>query len=191
MAYQSTSNLNAFIMGSCRLAVPSSSGGYVHLGAARGVKLTETWENVEIEADNIEAVQYGIKNQELMVEGTLIEFNLEKFSVLRQGLDTWSTATVTFDSGGAVTITPQAFYLTHNSMVSSSESVTTTIYFASIQEGLTVPFPGDDSVDVAEIPFKLKGTNQSTRTVGAQLYNIVDTRSNVYVGLTALATTAP
>jgi hypothetical protein len=191
MAYQSTANQYAFLMGSARLAVPSSSGGYVHLGAARGIKITESWDVFEVETDNTPLVEMGIKNQTVEVEGNLLEMNFQKLQRMRSGIDSFSTATFTFDSGGNVTVTPQAFYLTHVSPTSSSESVVVTIYYASIQEGLQIPFPRDDGTDVAEIPFKVKGVCQSTRTVGSQLYNIVDTRSDVYVEQSSMSTTAP
>ena len=110
---------------------------------------------------------------------------------MRNGLDTFSTTTFTFDSGGNVIITPQALYLTHVSQVSSSESISVTIYYATPQEGLQIPFPRDDGTDVAEVPFKFKGNCMSTRTVGQQLYNIVDTRSDIYVALADMATTSP
>lgn len=189
MAYQSTANQNAFLMGSCRVAVPSSSGGYVHLGAARGVKITEKWDTFEIETDNTPPVIKGIKNQTIEVEGNMLELNFQKLQRMRGGIDSFSTATFTFNSGGSVTVTPQALYLTHIAP-SSSESIAVQIYYASIQEGLTIPFPRDDGTDVAEIPFKFKGINQSTRTVGQQLYSIIDTRSSVYVASTDMATTA-
>lgn len=191
MAYQSTANQYAFLMGSARLAVPSSSGGYVHLGAARGIKISEEWDVFEVETDNTPTVELGIKNQTVTVEGNLLEVNFQKFQRMRGGIDTFSTATFTFDSGGNVTITPQAFYLTHISPTSSSESIAVSIYYASIQEGLQIPFPRDDGTDVAEIPFKLKGICQSTRTVGQQLYSIIDTRSDIYVEQSSMSTTAP
>lgn len=190
MAYQSTANQYAFIMGSCRVAVPSSSGGYVHLGAARGIKIAETWDNFEVETDNTETVQMGVKNHRVEVEGSLLEVNFQKFNRMRGGIDSFSTATFTFDTGGNVTITPQALYLTHVSQTSSSETIAVEIYYASVQEGLQIPFPRDDGTDVAEVPFKFQGTCQSTRTVGQQLYNIVDTRSDIYVETSSMATTA-
>ena len=191
MAYQSTANQYAFIMGSVRVAVPSSSGGYVHLGSARGVQLAESWDVFEVETDNTPLVSMGIKNQIVEVEGNLLEANFQKFERMRSGIDSFSTATFTFDSGGNVTVTPQALYLTHISQTSSSESVVVTIYSATPQEGFTIPFPRDDGTDVAEIPFKFKGINESTRTVGQQLYNIVDTRSSIYVAQADMSTTSP
>lgn len=185
-AYQSTANSNAFLMGSCRMSVPSSSGGYVHLGAARGVKITESWETYEVEADNTPPTILGVKNQRITVEGNLIELNFQKLARMRGGLDTFSTASFTFDSGGNVTITPQAFYMVHTG-ASSSQTVTATIYYAAVTEAMTIPFPADGKTDVAEIPFKLQGVCQSTRTAGQQLYSIVDLRASVYDNYSTLA----
>ena len=177
--YQTVSNSNAFIMGSCRVAIPTSTGGYFRLGAARGVKVTEAWEWMEVETDNTPKIEIGAKKQTITVEGNLLELDFQRIAAMRGGIGAWSSVTFQFDSGGDLTITPQAIYLTHTA-ATSSQTVAVTIYYASIVEGLTIPFPGDDKTDVAEIPFKLKGVCQSTRTAGSQLYNIVDTRTGVY-----------
>lgn len=190
MAYQTSANSNAFILGSCRISVPSSSGGYVKLGTARGVKLTETFESVEIELDNAPKVLIGAKKQEVKVEGNLIEIDWHRLAALRGSmstsgsLDTWSydstTLEQTFKSGGKTTIPNQALYLTHTG-ASSSETVTITIYSGKVDAGMSLAFPSDnDSAGVMEVPFSYLGKCQSTRTVKAQLMNIVDLRNSVY-----------
>ena len=187
-AYQTNANSNAFLMGSCRMYVPSSSGGYVNLGAAKGVKITEAWETYEIEPDNTPTIIIGVKNQTISVEGNLLELNLQKLARMRSGLDTFSTTTWTFDSGGNINVTPQSFYLVNASM-SSSQTITATIYFASVTEGMSIPFPSDHKTDAGEIPFKLKGVCQSTRTAGQQLYSIVDLRGGIYSSSVTYAST--
>lgn len=184
--YQTTANSYAYLLGSCRVSIPSSSGNYIDLGSARGIKITESFDSMQVETDNTPAVIVGAKKQTVTVEGNLLELDFRKLRALRGYLDgaTWSTgsttASLTFNTGGSTTgITPQAMYLTHYTN-STSASIVTTIYYASITEGLTIPFPADDKVEVAEIPFKVKGICQSTRTVGSQLMNIVDLRTGVY-----------
>lgn len=187
--FQTTANKNAFVMGSCRISVPSSSGGYATLGSARGVKLTETFDSMEIEIDNTPKVVIGAKNQQVTVEGSLLEINWHKLAAMRGSmtsggsLDVWSydstTLAQTFTSGGNTTITPQALYLTHTG-ASSSETVVVTLYAATPEEGMTLAFPSDNATDIMEVPFKMKCVSQSTRTVGQQLMNIVDLRNNVY-----------
>ena len=183
MAYQTRAHSDAFLMGSARMLIPSSSGGYVDLGAARGIKLTEAWDSYEIEVDNTPAVIKGIKNQTVTIEGNLLELNLQKIARMRGGIDSFSTTTYAFDSGGQMTVTPQQMILIHTA-ATSSQTVTAYIYYAAITDPLAIPFVSDDGTDVAEIPFKLKGTCQSSRTVGSQLYSIVDTRSSMYTTTT-------
>ncbi len=187
--FQTTANSNAFVLGSCRISVPSSSGGYVNLGAARGVKLTETFDSVEIEIDNTPKVVVGAKNQQVMVEGSLLEIDWHRLAALRGSMqstsefDQWSydstTLAQTFTSGGNVTFNPQSLYLVHTG-ASSSQTVTITLYAATPEEGMTLAFPSDNATDVLEYPFKMKCVAQSTRTAGSQLMNIVDLRTSVY-----------
>ncbi len=186
MGFQTTANSAAFVMGSATVYISGSTdkstttGSFIDLGAARGVKLTETWDMVEIEIDNTPKVVVGAKNQQITIEGTLLELDFYRMSMLRGGLDTFSTTTFTFDTGGNVTITPQAVYLKHEA-ASSSETIIATIYYASVNEGMSLPFPSDNATDVMEVPFKLVGKCQSTRTAGNQLYSIVDSRQGIYV----------
>jgi len=184
--YQTTANSYAYLLGSCRISIPSSSGAYIDLGAARGVKLTESFDSMQVETDNTPAVIVGAKKQTVTLEANLLELDFRKLRALRGYLDaaTWSTgsttATLTFNSGGSTTgITPNAIYLTHYTN-STSAAVTTTIYYAAITEGLNIPLVSDDKTEVAELSIKLKGICQSSRTVGSQLMNIVDTRTGVY-----------
>jgi hypothetical protein len=184
--YQTSANSYAYLLGSCRVSIPSSSGAYIDLGSARGVKLTEAFDSMQIETDNTPPVMVGAKKQTVTVEGNLLELDLRKLRALRGYLDsaTWSTgsttASLTFNSGGSTTgITPKTLYLTHYTN-STSASIVTTIYYAAITEGLAIPLPADDKVEVAEIPFKIKGVCQSSRAILSQLMNIVDLRTGVY-----------
>ena len=81
MPYQTSANSNAFVMGSVRVFLPSttSTTSFWELGAARGVKLTETWDKYNIETDNTPDVMIGAKNQKITVEGNLLELNFIKF----------------------------------------------------------------------------------------------------------------
>ena len=176
--YQNSANSNAFLFGSATIGIPSSSGGFVDIGAAKGIKITESFDSLQVDIDNCPTLLIGAKNQKVTVEGTMLEVNWQVLARMRGGLDTFSTTTFTFDSGGNVTITPQEVYIVHT--VSSSAKLAATIYYAGVTEGMTLPFPSDAGTTVAEIPFKLVGTCQSTRTNGQQLYSIVDTRQGIY-----------
>ena len=189
--YQTTALSNAFVMGSCIIYISGSTekstttGVFLNLGAARGVKITEAWDSLEIENDNTPPSIIGVKNQTVTIEGNLTELNFEKLNYLRGGLSSFSTATFTLNTGGSLTITPQAVYLKHftpnyTTVASSMETITAVVYYASLVEGMSIPYPSNDKVEVAEIPFKMKGVCQSTRATGSQLYQIVDTRQSVY-----------
>jgi hypothetical protein len=186
MPYQTTANSNAFVMGGCIVYISGSTdtstatGSFLNLGAARGVKITESWDAMEVETDNTPPVIVGAKNQSITVEGNLLELNFQKINFMRSGMSSFSTTTFTLNTGGSLTIRPQAVYLKYTAPASSSDTIIATIYYATLTEGLTIPYTGDDKTDVAEIPFKFKGVCQSTRTAGQQLFNIVDGRSSVY-----------
>jgi len=189
--YQTTAISNAFIMGSAVMYISGSTDKstttalFLNLGAARGVKITESWDSLEIENDNTPPSIMGIKNQKVTIEANLTELNFEKLNYLRGGLSSWSTGTFTLNTGGNLTITPQAIYLKHytalyTTVASSMETITAVIYYAAPVEGMSIPYPSNDKVEVGEIPIKLTGTIMSTRTAGSQLYQIVDTRQSVY-----------
>lgn len=186
MAYQTNANDRAFLMGSAEIFLLSSAGSsaYINLGAAKNVKLTENWDSWVVKPDNTPQVIMGVKNHTLTIEGELMELNFQKMAIIRGGLDTFSTTTYTFDSGGDMTLTPQAVYIQHHA-ATSSQTIFATIYYAAVTEGMQIPFPADDATDVASIPFKMVGVCQATRAVGSQLYSIVDSRSSVYVSTTA------
>lgn len=178
MGYESTLvNTRSFLLKSARVSIPSSSGGYVPLGACRDVKLTETYDPLIVEADNAYQVVVQARNQSMTVEGKMLELNWQKIARMRNGVDTFSTATYTFDSGGNLTITPQAVYITSNDAIGSTGTLAITVYYSYCTQPLEIPFPGDDKTDVAEIPFKLKGILNASLTAGQQLYRAVDTRS--------------
>jgi hypothetical protein len=96
MPFSTTANSNAFVMGSASIYISGSTdkstttGSFLNLGAARGVKLTESWDSVEIEVDNTPNVTIGAKNQQITLEANLLELNFEKMKFIRGGLDTFS-----------------------------------------------------------------------------------------------------
>ena len=185
MAYQTTPNTNAFLMGSARLFVASSSSPtvYVEMGAMKDIKLTESFDSWVIKPDNTPEIIKGIKNQKVTVEGSLYELSFAKLARMRNGLDTYSTTTYFFDTGGNFSFTPQNIALVHTG-ATSSQTITALIYYAAPVEGFSIPFPADDGLEPAMIPLKLVGSCQSTRTIGQQLMSIVDLRLGVSTAVT-------
>jgi hypothetical protein len=156
---------------------------YVEMGAMKDVKITERFDSWVIKPDNTAKIIKGIKNQEVDIEGSLYELSLAKLTRMRNGLDTYSTTTFYFDTGGNFSFTPQQVVLVHTG-ATSSQTVTVTVYYAAPVEGFTIPFPADDSLEPAMIPLKLTGTCVSTKTIGQQLMSIVDLRFGVSTAAT-------
>jgi hypothetical protein len=195
MPYQITANTNAFVMGSADVAFSTSvilssdiasTTLFQSLGGARGIKISESWENVEVKIDNSATHVVGIKNQEVAIEAELLEFDLVHFYQIRGGLDTGSTSytstytEMTFKSGGNMTINPVSVRLQHCKDATSSQYVRVLVHYGKVSEGLSFPFPADDADDAMQIPLKIRGTCLSSLTAGQQLYAIQDTRSSVY-----------
>lgn len=198
MPYQITANPYAFVMGSAEVGFSTtvilssdiaSTTLFQSLGGARGVKITESWENVEVKIDNSATYVVGIKNQEVAVEAELLELNLANFYRLRGGIDSGSTVytstTLTdgglkFQSGGNMTINPVSLRLQHCKDATSSQYLRVLVHYGKVSEGLSIPFPADDADDAAQIPMKIRGTCLSSLTAGQQLYTITDTRTSIY-----------
>jgi len=80
-------------------------------------------------------------------------------------------------SGGKKTILPKVVRLTNKDQ--NSKMFRITIYFASIEEGITFEFPSDEAEDVMVAPINLVGKVDVDRTIGDQLYEIIDEQSIV------------
>jgi hypothetical protein len=78
-------------------------------------------------------------------------------------------------SGGKKTINPKVVRLTNTD--ENGKKLQVTVYFASIEEGITFEFPADESEDVMVNPINLVGKVDVSRSVGDQLYEIIDEQS--------------
>lgn len=78
-------------------------------------------------------------------------------------------------SGGKKTINPKVVRLTNED--ENGKKLQVTVYYASIEEGITFEFPSDEAEDVMITPINLVGKVDVDRTVGDQLYEIVDEQS--------------
>ena len=175
--YQTSANSTYFILGSAIIEIPSSAGSatYINMGAASGIKITESWELSETETGSM-IPNYEPRNHQIIVEADLFEFNLGYLNIIRGGIDIYSSASTTFTSGGLSSMNSLPVRIT-NTGPTSSQAIIFDIYNAHIAEGMTIPFNADDSIDVSLNKLKMIGTCQSSRTAGAMLYNITDTRT--------------
>lgn len=80
-------------------------------------------------------------------------------------------------SGGKKTIAPKVVRLTNKDQ--DSKMFRITVYFASIEEGITFEFPSDEAEDVMVAPINLVGKVDVDRTIGDQLFEIIDEQSVV------------
>ncbi len=80
------------------------------------------------------------------------------------------SASETLTSGGLNTINPRVVRLTNTNAAGKVFRVT--VYAAKNQNGITLTLPADDSDDVVEPEIELKGTVDTTRTAGDQLFEI-------------------
>ncbi len=84
-------NINNVRFGSAVLEVGPTLGSLVNLGALKNLKFGEDFDPVKLEADNVGQFMVAIKNQTMVIEGDLMEYDLEKMSIIRGGIDTFST----------------------------------------------------------------------------------------------------
>lgn len=80
-------------------------------------------------------------------------------------------------TGGKKTISPKVVRLTNED--ENSKKLQVTVYYASVEEGITFEFPSDEAEDVMVAPINLVGKVDVSRTLGDQLYEIIDEQSIV------------
>lgn len=256
----------AIKLGSAKVEIGDTVGALVNLGAMRGISLSESWENIEVESDNAGLIKKYIKNQRVAITGSLIEIDLETLDNIRGGIDSYSTVegsatpitdeevtlydtdfvrllhkngdnsevtsivvtsndatpvartlntdyviavdpagytciariegggitdedTVLVDysytpnvskkltSGGKKTISPKVVRLTN--IDENGKKFEVTVYYAFVEEGITFEFPADEAEDVMVAPVNMIGRVDVTKTIGDQLYQIIDEQSIV------------
>ncbi len=80
-----------------------------------------------------------------------------------------------FSSGGRVTINSKIIRLTHTT--DSGKEFQIILYKAKNEKGMELSFVGDNSDEAMNVAFSFKGESDNTRSVGDQLYKIIDTRT--------------
>jgi len=78
-------------------------------------------------------------------------------------------------SGGKKTINPKVVRLTNTD--ENGKNLQITVYYAFVEEGITLEFPSDEAEDVMVAPINLVGKVDVDRTAGDQLYEIIDEQS--------------
>ena len=81
-------------------------------------------------------------------------------------------SSVKLTAGGKVSLTDKVVRITNTD--ENSKTLKITLYKASIEDGWSYDFPADNSMDAGMIHIKMKAIPDITRTLGDQLYEIID-----------------
>jgi len=95
MAQTVVKDSRAIRFGSAKFEVGESLATMVDLGAMNGVKFTEEWETVKVNADNAGQIFAGIRNHQASIEGEMLEVTLADLALLRGGTDLYTTVAAT------------------------------------------------------------------------------------------------
>lgn len=82
----------------------------------------------------------------------------------------------TYTGGGPTSFTAQVVRITNSDASTPAKTLQCTIFSATPDGGITIPFQMDDAEDPAIVPIKLEGRLDVDRTSGEQLFEIVDTQ---------------
>ena len=169
-------NEDAIRLGSCKVEIApydKTTPVYVELGAARNVKLAEQIEIATIAPDNAPPIR-KVKDQTVVVSCEWMEPTLTGLAALRGAIDTVTSAAGedTFKTGGKTDIGYVSVRLTNTNAAGKTYQVT--IYKAQITKGLEQAFSPDADLAAAAIPLEFTGVEDSTKTAGEQLFEIVD-----------------
>ncbi len=83
-------------------------------------------------------------------------------------------ASRTYEAGGITTFTPQVVRITNTN--ADDEVLRCTIWEATPDAGIKIPFPSDEDEDPALMPIKIEGRLDVDLTSGEQLFEIYDTQ---------------
>lgn len=173
---------NSIRFGSAKFEVGESEESLVDLGAMRGVAFEESWDEIQVSSDNAGIIVAGIKNHKVSLKGDLMEINLKTLATIRGGIDKYEEvpadelgqkkAAVKLLSGGVSTFTPRVARITNYN--DAGEEFRITVFKANTATGLNIAFPGADDEDPAMTPIEMTGTNDTSRAIGEQLFEIYD-----------------
>lgn len=137
MVVQTTvQNRNNVRFGSAVFEVGPTLGTLVNLGALKNIKFVDDFDPVKLEGDNVGQFMVGIKDQSMTITGDLLEYDLEKMSIIRGGIDTFTT------------------------VAASPVAVTDELHVVSSTNGVRLNYRDGDGTEVAAITVKdLAGTS--------------------------------
>lgn len=183
--YQNTSvDATKLLVGNAKIETSpyaSAAGAFtwVNMGAGMVNGSAHPFEKYDVQAGNAPDPIEGVARETGTVSVDLIEFDLSVLSALSCGLVTSaSTGTVmTVYAGGNATLTPRAFKLTNTRMVSGATKQTILTFFnATIDAGPAIAWKSDNDADpIGVMSFTITAEQDTTRSVGTQLYTLTKT----------------
>ena len=112
--------------------------------------------------------EYGI----FVIDGIIATTEDQSLTI---GYDYTPNAAVKLSSGGKTTINPKVIRITNTNELGKKFQIT--IFKARNQDAINIEFPADTSGNVASTPINLQGSLDKARTVGEQLFSILDEQS--------------
>jgi hypothetical protein len=170
------------IIGNYKIEVASSGtsagGTWANLGAGMVSKFGHNITRYKVQAGNAPDPMEGISEETFTVDAELIEYDASVLNVIQAGAtvaDTSTSSTQTvLKGGGQEEITPVAFKLTNRRLISSATHETVILIFkATVTTGPQFTAKSDNDADpINTMQISIEGKNDSTLSVGSQLYTI-------------------
>jgi len=169
------------ILGNYAVSTSATSGGtFVQLGPGMLTAFAHSFTNSNIQAGNsIDPLEY-IADESATFSVDMLEYDASVLSAIQGGLVSTTGITTTgstLNAGGNTNLTKRAFKLTNlNTKGSASITTVITIYKASVEGGMTLGVKSDNDADPINVyQFTFKAENDSSLSVGSQLYSIIKT----------------
>ena len=173
MAQTTVQKENTILYGSGKFEVSEDGMEWINLGAMDNIVWNETFEEVFVDSHNAGRIKVGIKNHEATLAGDMLEIDLEKFSILRGGLDSYSKeagVSETLKSGGLSTIAARQARVTNTDEADRIFRIT--LFKATTAKGIEISFNSDDADEPNSVNIEMRGTKDVSRTKGEQLFEI-------------------
>ena len=159
--------------GSGKFEISTNGTSWTNLGAMRGIVFAEIWDKVTVMSDNAGVIKEFIKNHFATLSGNLMEIDLADLNTIRGGIDNYSAdvgESESLKSGGLTQLTAIQARVTNTNEV--EEIFRITLYKATNNKGIELSFQPDDADDPNMIAVEIKGSCDTARTAGEQLFEI-------------------
>ncbi len=181
-------NIDAIRFGSMKVEAGSGTSSMTDLGVAKGVTFDEQITYAWIGMDNAQRQRRVVK-QEVVISGSLVEFDPFALNIIRGGIDVYTSSTgdggkKILETGGKHVQTPKIWELTNTTVSSdpTTKLLRLTVYKGLFDGNMTLAWQPDEDENPMEMPFTIigimsTGTTASTYVPGTGLFKIEDYQS--------------